>query len=231
MRVLVVCFVCVIKTFRKGFEEMKKFLILLILLLAASCSHARIRESSFLFDDSGTLHAFYIGDKLCDWREEDLWDKTCEDFIFEDIFGKEWRGIKKMLFVFQKAVAEKDSKYLEGYLTHPVEVSFHYEDNGFGRKKDGKNYTIKVNNLSEFKSEVLDKIPEYLVEQIKNAKYKDIYCPYGENWINPTGEPLGTQFRVADTLDGDYIPKIDRIIIDFKWAEFDFKEKNREGIQ
>ena len=204
---------------------MKKLLILLGLVFWASSSCARVQESSFLFNDKGALYAFYIGDKLCDRRESGLWDDVCQDFVFDDVFGKEWRQIKKMLFAFQKAVSERDPKYLQKYLTNPLKVSFFYEYERFESIADNKNYTVEVNNLSELKSKMLDKLPDYLVEQIKGAKYRDIYCPDGENWINPTGEPLGSQFRVVNSSRDHYIPKIDRINIDFKWAEFDFKEK------
>lgn len=213
--VLVENLFCNIITICERFKKMKKLLILLGLVFWASSSCARVQESSFLFNDKRTLYAFYIGDKLCDRRENRLWDDACQDFVFEDVFGKEWRQIKKMLFAFQKAVAERDPKYLKKYLTKPLEVYFDY---GFRNEEEQEAYKATVNDLSELKN-ILDKLPKNLIQRIQSKAYKDVYAEGFSGWIN-VGDDISASLILDVSshkynITSHYIPKIRTISFDF----------------
>ena len=196
---------------------MQKFLILSILLCLANISYAQ----EDLYGEERILRPFHMGEKLCN-PTDSSWDDTCEDFLFQNIFGEEWKDIKKLVLAFQRAVVTKDPKYLKKYLELPMPVAFRHDPEHRERTHSmHARYNRKIYSLAEFKKYILDKLPDHLVQRIRDIEYKDVRFENGSAFVMLTGNKKDVIFlidhvRRIDSGDFHYIPKIDILKLDFK---------------
>ena len=200
---------------------MKRILTLLTITMFLVPNSYAIND---LYNEDWILQPFHIEGKLCN-PNDFLWDDACEDFLFQSIFGPGWRDIKKAIMAFQQAIITKNPKHLKKYLKLRIAVRFVNDPEHIMRinhaHAHSSIYVRKIFTLEEFKRNVLDKLPDYIVQRVGKTQYKDVRLENGSAFVMLAGDKRGVVFLI-DHTDQElgnsfyYIPKIDLIELDFK---------------
>ena len=204
---------------------MKKYFILLIFTIFLTLnSHAGEREWHMnLFDSNGWVRPFHIGGVFCDQKNE-IWSEKCQDAMLEDIYGRIWPEVKKVILAFQKAVVKNDYRYLKGKTVIPQE-DLHVS---IWIRSDPMSYKLVTDHpylVNEWQIDraFLNRIPDALREKIKNSKYEDMRLDiWGESM--KFDYDCGLHFKLNCDLEitehnhdrCEYIPKIDFLFLDLQ---------------
>lgn len=141
--------------------------------------------------------------------------------MLEDIYGNVWPEIKEIILAFQKAVIEKDYRYLKGKAIIPKEklgVKIIVRYDAIARDFIDEEYDLV--RVAQIEKAFLNKIPDKLREKIKNLKYEDMRF---DRWWRTMMFDFDCGLRFKEIFDdtGDevvchYIPKIDWLLLDLQ---------------
>lgn len=131
-------------------------------------------------DRKGVLLPFNVGHTRCD-RVNDVWNEQCQDALAQNIYGANWRKIKKVILAFQQAVIHRDYRYISGVTVIPedklyVLVFLPKKNAKYSFESVSENHNIKI--LSSSKKIFFKRIPERIIERVKKVKYEDIYLEH-----------------------------------------------------
>ena len=151
------------------------FVLFVIIVFLVTNAYAGEREWRMnLFDNNGWVRPFHIGGMFCDQKKH-IWSEKCQDAMLEDIYGNIWPEIKEIILAFQKAVIEKDYRYLKGKTIIPKEklsVMIFVRYDTIARDLITEEYDLV--RVEQIEKAFLNKIPDKLREKIKNLKYEDM---------------------------------------------------------
>ncbi|MEY3196986.1 MAG: hypothetical protein RLZZ59_354 [Pseudomonadota bacterium] len=171
------------------------YLILLLFLsfgvqAFASDQGESLDDVGEFMDRKGVLLPFNVGHVHCD-RFNKIWSEQCQDALAQNIYGANWREVKKVILAFQQAVIHRDYRYIKGMTVIPQEkvyVLVFLPDKNVKYSFDVPSENHSIKKLYYSNKLFFKRIPERIIERVKKVKYEDIrlehYGPRGSAYLD-----------------------------------------------